>query len=83
MSQAEVKECRDEKYSPFSLSQHAVGVSTSTLGFALPAEVSEPGPLLQRKRVLHIPSGGAGRKTAVGGVKCSTPTAGSELGESM
>ena len=55
-----------------------MGVSTSTLGFALPAEVSEQGPLLQGKRALRVPSGGAGRKTAVGGGKVPTPTAESE-----
>ena len=59
-----------------------MGVSTSTL-FALLAEVSEPGPLLQGKCALRVPSGGAGRKTALGGVKSSTSTAESEPGESM
>ena len=60
-----------------------MGVSTFTLGFALLAEVSEPGPLLRGKRAFRVPSGGAGRKTAVGGVKSSTSTAESEPGESM
>ena len=55
------------------------------LVFALPAEVSEPGPLLQGKRALRVPSGGTRRKTALGGVKSSTSTAESEPepGESM
>ena len=56
------------------------GVSTSTFGIALPAEASEQGPLLQGKCALRVPSDGAGRKTAVGGGKVSTPTA--EPGES-
>jgi len=58
-----------------------VRVSTSTLAFALPAEVFEPGPLVQGKHALRVPSGGAGRKTAVGGVKSCTSTTESELGE--
>jgi len=61
----------------------AVGVGTFTLGFALPAEVSEQVRLVQGKRALRLPSGRAGRKTAVGGVKSSTSTAESEPGESM
>jgi len=71
-----------ERYSPSSLSQHAVGVSTSTLGLHYLQKCLSWALYFKGNMPCVFPLA-RDWKTAVGGVKSSTPTAESEPGESM